>query len=279
MGIKSFISILNVCAVAVVFSALPGCDNSVQDEIDSLSNPSTFTFTGTGTSLYNGTNYVFGTAAGTVNTSVNTIQASFATSDPPLFLYSTSAYSDSMYSGSCLSLPNLIATIVGANVVSTNLSATGCSDQAVININLDTSQVVDNSGLDGYGVVTEPVTVDLAPLVAVAPTGNTLADGTGTTEGSAGTFSMANDNSIVVTFTKNLTGGTFIATLTNCAATLGAGAVVTGTNGKTVAWSVTNFSAFTSGTTCTFGVAGVKDVVGNPDDPSDTLLSTTITFH
>jgi hypothetical protein len=273
--------LFSLFTIAAIFT-LNGCsDNSAEDAVNALSSPNTFAVTGTGTSNLAGTNYVFATSAGTIDTSTNTIVASFQDGYLPLSLYSSSALSDSLYSGSCSSLATLVANVAGGagNLVEAQLSATGCSDQAVININLDTTQVYDNQGFNGDNLDVAQVTVDLAPLVTAAATGNTAADGSGTTEGSAGYFSISGDNSIVVTFSKNLTGGNLSATLSGCAATLGTPTIAAGSNGKTAVWPLTGFSGFSAGATCILNVATVEDLAGNADDPTDTNLSMTINFH
>lgn len=267
--------------LAVIFAvACQSSSETAQDAISQLSSPTSFTISGTGTGQSGGNQYVFATSAGTIDASGNFVAASFADPYLPLGVYSSGAYTDQIAAGSCSSIPNLAASVSGGsgNLISTELSATGCTDQAQINILLDTSQIFDNAGFSGTDVISLSVIVDLAPIVSVVATGNTLANGTGTTYGTAGQFSIASDNSIVVTFSKSLTGGTFNATLTGCAATLGTGALVSGSSTQVV-WPVTGFGGFSSGATCTLNVSGVTDAPGNPDDPSDPNIAMTVTFE
>jgi hypothetical protein len=275
---------LRLILIAQIFF-LAGCSGPSLDQLYSdLSSP-TLSISGTGANVVGSTSYIFANASGQIDTSGNTITAAFSDPELPLQLDAYSGiYTDQMYSGSC-SLDSLVASVTGSSGsdVSTSLSATACTDQSVITIYLDTTQIYDNSGVDGGALVSAPLTVDLAPEVASAATGNTSAGGTGTTEGSAGVYSLANDNSIVVQFTKSMTSGSLTATLSGCAATLnssGAGSVVsTSANGTLVAWTLGNLTAVSSGDSCVLNVSGVEDAAGNPDDPSDPQLSMTFTFQ
>jgi hypothetical protein len=263
----------------ILTTTVIACDNNVQKASEELSAPS-FGISGTGSNIVASNFYVLATADGTVDSTTNTIIADFADPDTPLKVYAD-AYWDQMNSGSCSSLANLTAAVGGGggNLVVTQLSATGCTDQAVIGVLLDTTEVWDDAGVDGNLIVSFSVIVDLAPMVTSPATGNTAVDGSGATNGSTGVFSIAGDNSIVVAFSKDLTGGNLNATLTGCAATLGTPNIVAGSSGLTVAWPVSGFSGFSSGTTCTMNISGLTDSVNNPEDASDPNLSMIVTFN
>jgi hypothetical protein len=251
---------------------------SAATAVGQLSTPSSYVITGTGTSTVNSTTYLFATSAGTIDLSNNTVIANFSDPFLPLGVYSGYAYSASMLSGSCGSIAPMLTTASGSQV-SAQVSATGCTDQSIMVIRLDTTQVYDDDGLTGTDTVPMNATIDVAPIVSAAATGNSAVDGTGTTEGSAAYFTIASDNSLVVTFSKSLTGGTLTATLTGCSAILGTPSLVPSSFGRTVAWGLSGFSGFSPGNTCTLNVSTVADAAGNPDDPSDTNVSTIITFH
>ncbi len=251
-------------------------DALTQESIAELSSPS-FSLVGTGVKQNAIANYVFASSTGAVTTTTNLVVASFADSFLPLTLKSTSAYSAQMTSGSC-TLNSLTATVTADNQISTQISATACTDLAVIKLAMDTTQVVDQRQLSGLLVASYPLTVDLAPSVTTTPRGNSVADGTGTTEGSAGYMSIAVDKSIIVTFSKSLVGGKLTAVLSGCTGTLGIPKIVAGTSGHTVAWPLTAFTG-AAGSTCSFSVAAVADYLGNLEDPADTHLTTTLTFH
>jgi hypothetical protein len=279
----------NRILIASLLLLTTNCGNNPNESaataISQLNSP-TFAFTGSGTVQIGSTSYFLANSGGTITTSENTISAGF--SDPNLPLSATStAYSVALNTGTCTSIAVIPTSVTGTsgNMVTTQLSATGCSDQSTVNISLDTSQIYDNQGLNGTVVDTLPITVDVAPKVTTVATGDPNADGSGTPEVTPGYFSIINDNSIVATFSKNMTSGTLMATLTECSntpsspVTLGTPVLAAGSNGETVAWPVSGASGFPTMTTCQLNVSTVTDAVGNPDDPSDPNLNMTITFH
>ena len=113
--------------------------------------------------------------------------------------------------------------------------------------------------------------MDVAPVVVTAVTGNSASNGMGTTESSAGVYKLSTDNSIVVTFSKNLSGGVLNATLSGCNATLGPASLVSGSNGTTVVWVLGNLASVIPGNTCILSVSGIGDVNGNPDDQATSI--------
>ena len=275
--IRQFVGTLGSIGLLVSLAACAASSESNDETVSQLSTPSSTTLTGFGTSQAGSTNYLFATAAGTVDASGNLVTSTFSDPNLPLELNSTSAYSQVMSSGSCNTLGTLYASIAGStgNQVTTQLSATGCSDQAVITVSLDTTQLFDSYGFEGAAIDSFNVTVDLAPLVSTAATGYSSTTAGGTTESSAGYFTLASDKSIVVNFDKSITSGTYDATLSGCSATLGAPFQVTATS---VAWPLNNLPGSPGGT-CSIDVNGVTDGAGNADDAADPNQSMTITFH
>lgn len=268
-----------IASLACLALSACGGTESASDAIADLSSPN-IGLTGTGANQTGSTFTLYATSAGTVDTTGNTLTAVFADAYVPLSCTGT-AFSAGMSSGSCSSLTVNPSTVSGVNFsnVITSVSATSCTDQAVINLYLDTNQVFDSAGLKGTAVLFLGLTVDVAPKVTSAAAGNTAANGSGTLEGTPDYFSIASDNSVVVTFSKSLQNGSLSASLSGCSATLGTPNLVTGSSNKTVAWPLTGFSGFTAGQTCILNVSKVSDAAGNPDDPTDPNLSSTITFH
>jgi hypothetical protein len=260
-----------------------GGSESAQTAIAQLSTPTAFSLSGSGTSQVGTSNFIFATSGGTIDTSGNTVTALISDPYTPLSLNSTAVYSIQMSTGTCSSLGNLVTSVVGtsSNVLTTQLSATGCSDQSTIDVLLNTTQIYDNSGLSGTDVVTLAAVVDLAPKVSPLgiATGNVASNGTGATYSTLGDFSIASDNSIVVTFSKSLVSGTLNATLSGCSAILGTPSLVTGLNNETVAWPLSGFSGFSTGNTCVLNVSGIIDAAGNPEDPNDPNINMTLTFQ
>lgn len=269
-------SILKVSFLLSLLGVLSSCGPS-QNPLDEPS----FQVTGSGTYSTSNTPYVFANSSGAVTSSSNTISANFPDNATPYFLSSyNSVFADQLNTGSCSSLGSLVASTSGSTV-STNFSATGCTDQATVNISLDTTQVWDQFGYSGDVLASFLLTVDLAPKVTSPATGNTAADGSGTTEASSGYFALGGgvDSSIVVTFSKSLTGGTLTGSLTGCAATLGTPNLVTGSNGTTVAWPLGNLGGVSAAQSCTLHVSTIADALGNPEDPTDSNLTMSFTFH
>ncbi len=248
--------------------------NTPEIATQELSNPSSFSLAGAGT---DGNSVLYADSRGAISASGNVLSVLFTDPALPIAISPDTAFYDVMDSGSCTLNP-LSGTVADAagDTVATAVSATGCSDQATLEVDLDTSQLQDSAGDNGVDVVAVTFTVDLAPAVTVAVTGNTATDGSGTTESTTGTFKIGTDNSIVVTFSKNIAGGSLGATISGCSATLGASAIVSGSSGTTAYWAI---SGATASQTCTFSVAGVTDSAGNPDDPNDPKLSMTFTTN
>lgn len=268
-----------IVLAALALTSCGGRDATNTEE--QLSSP-TITITGTGVSTVGARTYVFADVNGTVATTTNTVKSLFDDTNLPLILSGISLYSTEMVTGNCSALNPMPGALDGGsdNSVLSNFSATACSDQAVINILINTTVIADQQKFHGVTLLVLPITVDVAPEVSTVAAGNSAADGTGTAN-SAGIFTIASDHSIVVTFSKDMTSGTFNATLTGTgcsAATVGTSAIVSGSNGRTIAWQVTPGS-IASATACTFNVSGVTDTAGNPDDPSDTNINTTVTFN
>jgi hypothetical protein len=276
-SVRCFKLITVACVTAMALTSCGGGE-SPQQANNQLSSP-TLSLSGPGTNALATVSYLFANRKGTIAASGNLLTASFSDPYLPLVLDEYSGvFTDQVYSGSCTSLSSPIASVAGGsgNQVVTQISATGCSDQTVLNVSLDTSQIFDQQNNEGGALVSLPLTVDLAPAVTTVATGNTATDGAGTTESAAGLYSLASDQSIVVTFSKSLAGGTLNATFSGCSATLNPGTVVPGTNGLTVAWTLSN--SVSSGTLCALNVSSVQDAAGNPDDPNDPNQSMNITF-
>jgi hypothetical protein len=269
--------------VASIFLAV-GILSSCGLSSNPLDSPS-FSITGSDAYSTGSMPFVYADSTGAVVASGNTINASFPDNATPLELDSfTGVYTDQLNTGSCSSLASMVAG-ASNNVVSTSFSATGCTDQTTVNVFLDTSQVWDQYNTDGDVLTSFILTVDVAPKVTLAATGNTAADGSGTTEASAGIFTLTGsvDSSIVVTFSKNLVVDTLSPTLTGtlsgCAATLGTPVLVATSDGITVAWPLGNLTAVAVGQSCTLDVSGVTDGVNNPEDPTDPNVTMSFTFQ
>jgi len=266
----------------LLLASLSACSTNNKDELDSeaqseLNSPA-LSVSGTDT-LYSGsTQYVFANSVGTMTTSANEIAATFSDPFLPLTMSGTSAFSGAVTSGSCTTLGPFVTSLQGtpADVAVTQMSTSGCSDQAVVTMSLNTANFSDTAGMVGSSTVTTRVTVDVAPEVSQVATGNSSVDGTGTTESSTLYFTLASDASLITTFSKVVT--TLTGTLSGCTATLGTGVYV-GSTHTTVAWPVNDLTNLNTSSTCLLDVSNVKDGAGNPIDPSDPNRSMTITFH
>jgi uncharacterized protein YdeI (BOF family) len=267
--------------IATALAATLGCssqNNPHQQAIQELSAP-TIALEGTGTNTIDATMYLYADSTGAINSADNEIIASFGDPYLPLSLSSTSLFTDTTTSGSCTTLTPLVGALGGspAYQVTTLLAATGCTDQAIIKVSLDTTKVTDNQGLAGTDVATIDFIVDMAPTVSVAATGNTETTGSGTTNTSAGQFSEASDLSIVVKFSKDMSSDSLVASwTTTCGATLASsGTIVPDTDGEIVAWAVTNPQGVTVGDTCTMEVTSATDAAGNALDSTGATMVVT----
>jgi len=263
-----------IVLAALALTSCGGRDATNTEE--QLSSP-TVTITGSGVSTVGARTYVFADVNGTVATTTNTVKSFFDDKNLPLILSGISLYSTEMVTGNCTALNPMAGALDGGsdNSVLSSFSATACSDQAVINILVNTTVIADQQNFHGVTLLVLPITVDVAPEVSTVAAGNSAADGTGTVN-SAGTFTVATDNSLVVTFSKDMTAGTWSAAFdAGCTNTLGTPALVAGSNGRTIAWPISGATT----QTCTLNVSGVTDTALNPDDPSDANINTTITFN
>ena len=273
-----------------MMAALAGCSGCLSSgsgletpEIatSQLSSPGSFTFSGSGTAATASTTYLLADSTGAIQQDSNLLTSTVPDPALPIQLATPGyAYYDQMASGNC-NLISLYTQVTGdnGNTLATQIAATGCTDQATIAISLDTSQLVDAAGNSGNTLATVMATVDDAPAVTTKVTGNSTADGTGNTESTSGYYSLSGDNSIVVTFSKSLTGGTLNASLTGCYATISTTNLVANSSGTTVVWTLGNLGSVSANQSCTLNVSGITDAIGNPDDPNDTNQSMTFTFH
>lgn len=253
-----------------------------------LDSPDNYVLTGSAfASTSTTTDYIFADKTGAIAASTN--QISETDPDPALPLTQLDAnavFSDEVDSGTCnLGSITSTATNGNGNTIVTSITATGCADQSTIELDFDTSELGDNAGNEGTVAVGETFTVDTAPVSTVAATGNTNADGTGTTNtfsgGNAGIYNTVTtplDNSVVMTFSKDMTGGDLTPVISNCSVTIASASLIAGT---TVVWTLGGLDTVTVGTTvCDFDISAMTDGAGNPVDPSDpNLTSMTLGFQ
>lgn len=275
-----------VLQIAVLVAAVACSSNNetaLRESARAEMNSPALAVSGTSTNEIGITQYIFANAAGNVTASANEITATFEDPFLPLTMSGTNAFSGVVTTGSCTVLSPFVTSLQGtpANEAVTEMSATGCSDQAVVTMSFNSSDFSDSTGALGSSVSKINLTVDVAPKVSVVATGNGDANGTGTTEGSSLYFTLpatgvTGDASLIMTFSKAVT--TLTATLTGCSATLGTGVYVGATH-TVVAWPLGTLTNLTTASTCVLNVGEVRDNAGNSNDPTDPHLSMTITFH
>jgi hypothetical protein len=271
------------CSAILLAFGLSACSKSgglLSPELanELLNSPDPFVATGSAFPPDNVT-YIYADSSGRISASTN--QISVTVPDPALPLTQldpNAVFSDIMDSGNCVLLPlTSTATDSTGATIYTSIAATSCIDQSSIELDFDTSELSDNAGNEGSTGVGITFIVDNAPITTSEATGNTSAGGSGSTESSPGVYKTASDNSVVITFAKDMSGGNLTPSLSGatCTATIASASLI---GGSTVVWTLGG--TLTPGMTCDLDISAMTDGAGNPVDPSDpNLTSMTLAFQ
>lgn len=269
-----------ILASLFLLAAFSGCSKSggglysPQIAYELLDSPGAFVESGSAFPSSN-TNYIFADKNGDITAASNRITVTNTDPATPLAQLDPNAvFADEIDSGGCtLGGISTTATDSTDSTLYTSIVASNCEDQSVIELDYNTYELGDAAGNSGDTTVSQNFTVDNAPVSTGAPLACTDADGENCTTSSD--YNTSTDNSVVMTFSKSLSGGNLTPTVSGCGVTITSATLVNG--GKTIVWTLDNLPSGSA--TCTFDISGITDFAGNADDPTDTNIDATLSFN